>query len=136
MPEPENKKAVKGHIQWVACKDAVPAQFNLYDLLFTKESPEQVDGEAPAEAADEDEEEEDEKPTEGPSFIDNINPDSLHVAEGFVEASLMADAEKPGTSFQFERVGFFTVDLDSRKKGVVFNRVVTLKESRAKESLS
>ena len=103
---------------------------NLYDYLFTKESPEQVEGdEAPAEAADEEEEVEEDAAVEaprhpvsrdpcslnprmrqGPSFLDNLNPDSLIVKSGFCEPDLLAYAEKPGTAFQFERVGFFAVD--------------------------
>lgn len=180
---------------------------NLYDYLFTKESPEQVEGdEAPAEAADEEEEAEEDAAVEaphpvscepcslnprmpqGPSFLDNLNPDSLIVKSGFCEPDLLAYAEKPGTAFQFERVGFFAVDKvsawnrrpdstsffffeclavdrmeptpnhrtdgrstrhpalpipshpcpeseDSTKEKPIFNRVVTLKESKDKKAL-
>ena len=104
---------------------------------------------------------------QGPSFLDNLNPDSLIVKSGFCEPDLLAYAEKPGTAFQFERVGFFAVDKvphgtepshrtdgpstrhpalptpshpcleseDSTKEKPIFNRVVTLKESKDKKAL-
>ena len=133
--EPAEPK-IKGHLHWVSAQHGAACTINLYDYLFSKEAPEaSVEGEeAPVEAAEEEGAEE-EVAAEGPSFVDNLNPDSLIVKTGYCEPDLLAYADKPGTSFQFERVGFFAVDKDSTKAKPIFNRVVTLKESKDKKSL-
>ena len=69
---------------------------------------------------------------EGIDWKTGLNPDSLKVIEGFVEPSL-ANAE-PLQSFQFERLGYFNVDYDSKPNKLVFNRTVTLRDSWAKIS--
>jgi glutaminyl-tRNA synthetase len=102
-------RRVKGTIHWVAASHATDAEVRLYDRLFTAEDPEEG----------------------GRDPLDNLNPDSLERLTGCkVEASL-AMAE-PGTRFQFERLGYFCTDPDSRAGAPVFNRTVTLKDAWAK----
>ncbi|WP_440706318.1 glutamine--tRNA ligase/YqeY domain fusion protein [Heyndrickxia oleronia] len=99
-------RKVKGTIHWVEASKAVPAEFRLYDSLILDEE------------LDED----------GGTFLDHINPNSLEVAQGFVEPN-MADA-KPYDKFQFFRHGYFNVDpKHSTSDSIVFNRVVSLKSS-------
>lgn len=100
-------RKVKGIIHWVSATHGVPAEFRLYDRLFNHEKPD-ADGD----------------------FLSKINPDSLSVMRGFVEASVLSAQE---THYQFERVGYFVHDLDSKDSHLVFNRVVSLKDSWAKE---
>ena len=103
-------RRVKGVIHWVSAADAVEAEVRLFNPLFTKENPEEVE--------------------EGGSWEDNLNPDSMIRITGYLEPSLRgAEAGKP---FQFERVGYFCADTDSTPKHPVFNRTVTLKDSWAK----
>ncbi len=103
-------RKVKGTIHWVPAKHAVPAEVRLYDRLFTFERPEEVE--------------------EGRDFTDYLNPDSLKINEAMVEPSL-ADAA-PGTRVQFERRGYFSVDPASAEGGLVFNRIVSLRDSWGK----
>jgi glutaminyl-tRNA synthetase len=103
-------RKVKGTIHWVSAAHAVPAEVRLYERLFTTELPD----DAP----------------EGKDWLSNLNPDSLHVRHGFVEPSLAgADA---GAFFQFERLGYFSVDPDSQPGRPVFNRSVGLRDTWAK----
>ena len=108
---PDGRK-VKGTIHWVSARHACPAEVRLYDALFTRPNPMEVE--------------------EGKQFSDYINPDSMQVLKDCrVEASLK-DAI-PRTIFQFERKGYFCVDnKDSRPDKLVFNRTVTLRDSWAK----
>jgi glutaminyl-tRNA synthetase len=102
---PDGRK-IKGTIHWVSVKHAVPAEFRLYDRLFTVESP---DGE------------------EGRDFREFLNPESLRSVTGYVEPSACGiPAETP---LQFERVGYFTPDVDGKPEAPVFNRTATLKDS-------
>ena len=105
---PDGRK-VKGTIHWVSAPHALQAEVRLYDRLFTLENPGDVeDG---CESA--------------------LNPNSLEVVMGYVEPSLMNAA--PGSSFQFERLGYFCADLkDSSAQRLVFNRTVALRDSWAK----
>ena len=103
-------RKVKGVIHWVSAADAVEAEVRLYDNLFAKESPDDVE--------------------EGKTFLDYLNPDSLVVKTAYCEKSL--GEAKIGDKFQFERVGYFCVDKDSTAERVVFNRTVTLKDTWAK----
>lgn len=103
-------RKVKGVIHWVSAKYAKKAEIRLYNMLFTKENPDDV--------------------AEGETFFDYLNPESLVTVEGFLEPSLAEG--KPGDKFQFERVGYFCVDTDSSPEKLVFNRTVTLKDSWAK----
>jgi len=107
---PEGRK-VKGTIHWVSAPHAVKAEVRLYDRLLSEEAP----------------------PTGKDSeFLNAINPNALQVlAECALERSL-GDAQ-PGERFQFERQGYFVVDgKDSQPGALVFNRIVTLKDSWAR----
>jgi glutaminyl-tRNA synthetase len=107
---PDGRK-VKSTIHWVSAVNAVDAEARLYESLFTKEDPDQAE--------------------EGKDFISNLNPNSLEVvASAKVEPSL-AHASA-GTRYQFERLGYFCVDPDSKAGKPVFNRTVALKDTWAK----
>ncbi|ALZ85255.1 glutamine--tRNA ligase [Pseudomonas oryzihabitans] len=105
---PEGRK-VKGVIHWVPTEGSVECEVRLYDRLFRSAQPE--------------------KSEEGGSFLDNINPDSLVVLKGCRAEPSLAQAQ-PEDRFQFEREGYFCVDLkDSAPGKPVFNRTVTLRDS-------
>jgi len=106
---PDGRK-VKSTIHWVSAQHAVDAEVRLYETLFTKEDPNQVD--------------------EGKDFTANLNPHSLQIATAKVEPSI-ANA-KPGERYQFERLGYFCVDPDSKPGKPVFNRTVALKDTWAR----
>jgi glutaminyl-tRNA synthetase len=109
---PDGRK-VQATLHWVSAAHAIPAEVRLYETLFTVEDP-------MAEAA--------EKGVEYTSFL---NPRSETVlAECRVEPSLAA--AEPGTAFQFERLGYFAVDPESKPGALVFNRTVTLRDEWAK----
>ena len=97
----------KATLHWVSAAHAVPAEVRLYDHLFTRPDP----------GAD------------GDLFAD-LNPESERIVQAYVEASL-ADAPV-GETVQFERLGYFTPDTDSRPGALVFNRTLTLKDTWAK----
>lgn len=96
-------------IHWVAKHTAVPATFKLYDRLFTQPDPE----------------------ADGVDYLTLVNPNALQVKEGFVEPSVMHD--DPETRYQFERLGYFWRDPKHEGDNLVFNRIVTLKDSWARE---
>lgn len=108
---PDGRK-VKGTIHWVSARHAVEAEARLYDRLFTVEDPDDV--------------------PDGKDFTMHLNPDSLTVVPAiYVEPHAATFA--PGCYLQFERIGYFTVDPDTREEGgVVFNQTVTLRDSWAK----
>ncbi len=107
-----SKRKVKGTLHWVSAKHAVDAEVRLFDRLFMSESPENVE--------------------EGEDYKANINPDSLKVLENCkLEPSLKAAA--PGDKFQFQRLGYFCVDLDSKEDKPIFNRTVPLRDSWSKK---
>ena len=102
---PDGRK-IKGTIHWVSVPHAVSAEVRLYEHLFTSPTP----GNTP----------------EGVEFTDLLNPDSMRVVTAQVEPAL---AEFPaGSRVQFERLGYFCVDPDSKPGAPVFNRTVTLKD--------
>jgi len=101
---PDGRK-VKGTIHWIAASAAKPAEFRLYDRLFTAEQP----GEG------------------GADFLTQLNPESMTVLRGFVEPAAAAAAA--GEPMQFERNGYYVADPDSTPELPVFNRTVTLKDS-------
>ncbi len=106
---PDGRK-VKGTIHWVSAAHAVPAEVRLYDHLFVNPDPDDV--------------------PEGQDWKSNLNPVSLQMVHAFVEPGL---ATVPiGTRVQFERLGYFCVDPDSKPKHPVFSRTVTLKDTWAK----
>jgi glutaminyl-tRNA synthetase len=106
---PDGRK-VKATLHWVSAAHAVPAEARLYDHLFMKPDPDDVEP--------------------GGSFVDNLNPDSLRVVNCMVEPSVVG--AKPGTRYQFERQGYFCVDPDSTPGKLVFNRTATLRDTWAK----
>ena len=109
---PDGRK-VKATLHWVSAQHAHDAEVRLYDRLFSVEDP---DGAAAK---------------EGKDFIQFLNPNSLEVLRGCkVEPSLARAAS--GARIQFERLGYFAVDPDSRADQLVFNRTVSLKDSWAK----
>ncbi len=99
---------VAGTIQWVSAAHALAAEVRVYDRLCRVESP--GDG--------------------GRDFLEDLNPESLSVVQAKVEPSLASATE--GQHYQFERVGFFFVDPDTRPGALVFNRTVALKDGWAK----
>ena len=107
---PDSNRKVKGTLHWVSATHAVEAEVRLYDRLFTKENPDDL--------------------AEGESYKDYLNPASLKVITGFVEPA--AKSALANDKFQFERIGYFSVDPDSSAGKLVFNRVVPLKDSWAK----
>jgi glutaminyl-tRNA synthetase len=107
---PDGRK-VKSTIHWVSAGHAIDAEVRLYDTLFTREDPNEVD--------------------EGQDFTANLNPNSLEVLSGAkLEPSL--SGAKPGTGYQFERLGYFSVDPDTTPEKLVFNRTVALRDTWAK----
>ena len=103
-------RRVKGVIHWVSAQHAIEAEIRLFDTLFTKEDPNDVE--------------------EGKTFMDYLNPNSMVITKGYLEPSLAG--AQPGKTFQFERVGYFCPDTDTTPEHPVFNRTVTLKDSWAK----
>ena len=104
-------RKVKATLHWVSAAHALEAEVRLYDHLLTV-----------AEASEMDEDKD---------FTDYLNPNSLDVIErAYVEPSVKGTAS--GTRYQFERLGYFTVDPDSSADKLVFNRTVTLKDEWAK----
>lgn len=109
---PDGRK-VKATLHWVSAKDALDAEIRLYDMLFTKNDPDEV--------------------PEGNDFRANLNPDSLEIVRGAKLEASLKDA-RSGSRYQFERLGYFyldPVDFSNGKK--IFNRIVSLKDSWAKE---
>jgi glutaminyl-tRNA synthetase len=107
---PDGRK-VKSTIHWVSAHHAIDAEVRLYDNLFSKPDPTQVE--------------------EGQDFTANLNPNSLEViTKAKLEPSLAN--VKVGDRYQFERLGYFSVDPDSKPGKPVFNRTVALKDTWAK----
>src|SRR5271166_2250341 len=107
---PDGRK-VKGTIHWVSASHAVDAEVRIYENLFSKENPGEVE--------------------EGLDFTANLNPNSLEViAHAKLEPSLVEASA--GSRYQFERLGYFCVDPDSKPGKPVFNRTVALKDTWAK----
>jgi glutaminyl-tRNA synthetase len=109
---PTANRKVKSTIHWVSAHDAVTVEVRLYDRLFSKENPDEVDG--------------------GKDFLSNLNPNSLEVLTQCKVEPMLGTAA-PGDRFQFERTGYFCADAkDSKPSAPVFNRIVTLKDTWAK----
>jgi len=101
-----SQRKVSGTLHWVSIAHAIEAEVRLYDRLFTDESPDTH---------------------KGKDFLEFVNPNSLQVITGYLEPSLK-DA-KNEDKFQFQRLGYFTVDKDSTAEKIVFNRTVALKDT-------
>src|SRR5262245_26103448 len=108
---PDGRK-VRGTIHWVSAAHALKAEVRLYDHLFVKPEPENV-----PEAVD---------------YKTNLNPNSLVVLKEALLEPTLATATS-GNGYQFERLGYFCVDKDSKPGALVFSRAVTLRDSWAKE---
>lgn len=114
--DPESKsgmagadRKVKGTLHWLSVNHCLPAEVRLYDRLFSVENP----------SADE------------RDFHELLNPESLTILNHcFVESYL--SEKQPGDFLQFQRIGYFTLDLDSTKEHLIFNRTVGLKDTWAK----
>jgi glutaminyl-tRNA synthetase len=107
---PDGRK-VKSTIHWVSAANAIDAEVRVYETLFSKEDPSKVE--------------------EGGDVLDNLNPNSLEViADAKIEPSLANAAA--GSRYQFERLGYFCVDPDSKPGKLVFNRTVALKDTWAR----
>jgi glutaminyl-tRNA synthetase len=107
---PDGRK-VKSTIHWVSAANAIDAEVRIYENLFSKENPNEVE--------------------DGKDVLDNLNPNSLEViTHAKLEPSLANAAA--GNRYQFERLGYFCVDPDSGPGKPVFNRTVALKDTWAK----
>ena len=107
-----SQRKVKGTLHWVSARHCVNAEVRLYDRLFAVENP----------SAD----------TEH-DFRELLNPDSLRVITDAKIEPFLAETAKVGDTFQFQRIGYFTVDQDSTEGHLVFNRTIGLKDSWAKQ---
>ncbi len=120
-----------GVIHWVSAAEAVPAEFRLYDRLFSVPNPE---GEQ-ADFLPDDEEAQGENsnaPADA-SYLRYLNPGSLRVLRGFVEPSVLRDPQD--TRYQFERQGYFWRDpVESKEDALVFGRIITLKDTWGKSA--
>ncbi len=105
-------RKVKATLHWVSEEHAVKAEVRLYDRLFLKEDPYDVE--------------------EGKDCMSNLNPDSLTCVTGYIEP--FVKTVKKDTKFQFERLGYFCIDKSSSGDKLVINRTVTLRDSWAKIS--
>jgi glutaminyl-tRNA synthetase len=107
----QDGRKVRGTLHWVSADHALEAEVRLYDQLFTKENPNDVE--------------------EGSDFTANLNPNSLEALSSCrVEPGLASAA--PGDRFQFLRLGYFCVDPDSSEGTPVFNRTASLRDTWAK----
>jgi glutaminyl-tRNA synthetase len=107
---PDGRK-VRGTLHWVSAAHALDAEVRLYDHLFTKPDPDEVE--------------------EGQTFLSNLNPNSLEVLIGCKVEPSLAGAE-PGSRYQFLRQGYFCIDPDTTKEQLVVNLTVPLRDTWAK----
>jgi glutaminyl-tRNA synthetase len=107
---PDGRK-VKATLHWVSADNALQAEVRLYDHLFTKENPDNVE--------------------EGGDFKSNLNPNSLEILWPCYVEPALKDA-KTLRRYQFERLGYFCVDADTTAEKLVFNRTVSLRDTWAK----
>ena len=108
---PGSERKVKGTLHWVAVNSAVKAEVRDYDRLFSVENPSAEDGD----------------------FRDLLNPDSLKVRENVMLEPWLAERVKAGDHYQFQRLGYYTVDPDTTADHIVFNKTIGLKDTWAKE---
>lgn len=106
---PPDGRKVKGTVHWVSARHAIDAEVRLYDRLFDHANPD----------------------SRKRNFLDHLNPDSLEVRQGCKLEPALAEAQV-GDPIQFERIGYFSVDPDSKPDALVFNRTVGLRDSWAK----
>ena len=101
-----SERKVSATLHWVSAKHAIEAEVRLYDRLFTDEAPDSH---------------------KEKDFLEFVNSDSLKIVTGYLEPSL--ELVKPEEKFQFQRLGYFTVDKDSTSERLIFNRTVGLKDT-------
>jgi len=101
-----SQRKVSGTLHWVSINHAIEAEIRLYDRLFTDEAPDSH---------------------KEKDFLEFVNPDSLKIVKGYLEPSLKD--VKNEDKFQFQRLGYFTVDKDSTAEKLVFNKTVGLKDA-------
>jgi glutaminyl-tRNA synthetase len=106
---PTAARKVKGTIHWVSAAQAIDAEVRLYDRLFSVPEPDA-----------------------GGDFKSLINPNSLEVVTAKCEPALAS--APPEERYQFERLGYFALDPDSTREKQVWNRTITLRDTRAKEA--
>ena len=106
---PDGRKP-KATLHWVSAASAIQAEARLYDHLFLKPNPDDVD--------------------EGQDYISNLNPNSLEVVPCYMEPSVIG--AQVGACYQFERLGYFCVDRESSSERLCFNRTATLRDSWAR----
>ena len=105
----ESKRKVKGTLHWVSEAEALPIEIRIYDRLFQEEAPDH---------------------DKSVDFKTYLNPNSMHSVAGFAEPSL--SSAKPGDHFQFQRLGYFVVDPDSRFDQPIFNKTIGLRDNWSK----
>lgn len=103
---PLSNRKVKATIHWVDVNHAQKAEIRLFERLFNVPAPDVCE--------------------EGKTFIDNLNPDSLHIINGYVEEGM--NLQNKADYYQFERTGYFCIDKDSTDGHLVFNKTVSLKQ--------
>ena len=104
-----SKRKVKGTLHWVSQKHAIKAKANIYDRLFMDPSPDQH---------------------KEKNFLEFVNPNSLITQTVYMEPSIMS--AKPGDSYQFQRVGYFSLDKNSSSNNLIFNKTVGLRDNWTK----
>ncbi|WP_334056004.1 glutamine--tRNA ligase/YqeY domain fusion protein [Polaribacter sp. P097] len=107
---PESMRKVKGTLHWVSVKHAIKAEVRAYDRLFLDEAPDSH---------------------KDKDFMEFLNPNSLEIIDAYLEPSLQTAAI--GERFQFQRLGYFNVDYDSKPEALVFNKIVGLRDSWTKK---
>ncbi|PQJ21759.1 glutamine--tRNA ligase/YqeY domain fusion protein [Tenacibaculum sp. SG-28] len=107
----ESQRKVKGTLHWVSAKHAVQAEVRVYDRLFNNESPDAH---------------------KEKDFMEFLNPDSLQIIDAYVEPSLK-DA-RIADRFQFQRLGYFNIDIESSKDALIFNKIVGLRDNWSKKN--
>jgi len=107
----ESQRKVKGTLHWVSKAHALPVEVRLYDRLFMEEAPDR---------------------DKNIDFRSHLNPNSLKTIKGYAEPSLFKS--KSGEQFQFQRLGYFVVDPDSKPNQLVFNKTVGLRDTWSKKN--
>ena len=108
---PGSERKVKGTLHWVSVPTAVKVEVRDYDRLFSVENPSAQEGD----------------------FRELLNPDSLKVRDNVMIEPWLAEQAKAGNHYQFQRLGYYTVDPDTTNEHIVFNKTIGLKDTWAKE---